>query len=352
MNCIEMSCIEIKKCKRCNFTSLVANPPRDPAGGAALSNSSQIQSEARPIFKSNNQIFIPPDLLRTSLRKTCGNLLVRTLSQPKTRNGKKTQSLQKMSDAKDAPSLLVIPYSIPFTQTSPDVTMEKIKARLIKDQAQVSVEKGDVVEHDELRESKWIVALIAPLRNNMGHRQSLLRAPFATVSKRIGETHIQKHSISITSARKLVLDEACNVRPHIKSRLEKIAEPDVTFNLTKKLNDVQIQMQGMGEAVERARIKTLVMLDQMMGYPSESLEMDRTKQPCIAGKKRVRCLQIMKETGAIVYFPPHTLSLGRTQEDMTFRKIVWITGTPASIARAKERLLSLEVLLTLVFWVV
>jgi hypothetical protein len=160
-------------------------PEIPPSGGAALSNSSQIHLKparsvgSTPKFSS---LLICSEPLCEKLVELC---LCAHFPNPKLETATETQSLQKMSDAKDVPSLLVIPYSIPFTQTSPDVTMEKIKARLIKDQAQVGVEKGDVVDHDELRESKWIVSLIAPLRNNMGHRQSLLRAPFATVSKEL-----------------------------------------------------------------------------------------------------------------------------------------------------------------------
>ena len=109
------------------------------------------------------------------------------------------------------------------------------------------------------------------------------------------------------------------------------------------IQNTEILIQGGGEAVERCKMKILIMLDEIIGNYSESIEIDPIKQPSIAGKRRSLIVEIMKETGTSIYLPPHNPSLGRTQDDLLFRKTVWITGSPNSITEAKKKLMTLEV---------
>ncbi|KAI8929181.1 hypothetical protein BC831DRAFT_445007 [Entophlyctis helioformis] len=112
-------------------------------------------------------------------------------------------------------------------------------------------------------------------------------------------------------------------------------------------NVIDIEIVGHWEAVERARMRCLVLLDNLFGLASTVIEIDPKLHPIIAGQQRAYLNLIMRETFTNIYFPSmlvvHSLRPGHTEpavESDTYPSSVFITGPAEGVARAKDLLLA------------
>ncbi|KAF8343016.1 uncharacterized protein EI90DRAFT_3031069 [Cantharellus anzutake] len=77
---------------------------------------------------------------------------------------------------------------------------------------------------------------------------------------------------------------------------------------------------GVGDSVDIARVRLLVMLDELSGLHAASIDIDYKLHGIISGRKRRAIQQIMEETGTNIYFPPirlQSFSQNRGQRAMT-----------------------------------
>ncbi|KZO94984.1 hypothetical protein CALVIDRAFT_565105 [Calocera viscosa TUFC12733] len=123
-----------------------------------------------------------------------------------------------------------------------------------------------------------------------------------------------------------------------------------------------IVMVGPEESVDMARVRILVMLDEISGLHAESCEIDYKLHAIIAGRKRVVIQSIQEETATNIYFPtPYSGVVGSRAASQAFsqvqmgphgmpvqqppmtparanRNVIWITGEFFGVQRARDML--------------
>ncbi|EJT97951.1 cytoplasmic protein [Dacryopinax primogenitus] len=123
-----------------------------------------------------------------------------------------------------------------------------------------------------------------------------------------------------------------------------------------------IVMVGPEESVDMARVRILVMLDEISGLHAESCEIDYKLHAIIAGRKRAVIQSIQEETATNIYFPtPYSGVVGSRAASQAFaqvqmgphgipvqqspmtparvnRNVIWITGEFFGVQRARDML--------------
>ncbi|KAF9451773.1 hypothetical protein P691DRAFT_662387 [Macrolepiota fuliginosa MF-IS2] len=105
----------------------------------------------------------------------------------------------------------------------------------------------------------------------------------------------------------------------------------------------ELVITGTEDAVDLARVRLLVMLDELSGLHAEICDIDHKMHPIIAGKKRHVIQTIQEETATNIYFPSPlqgvfcsdatgTSSGGRNSNT------IWITGEFFGVQRARDML--------------
>lgn len=114
----------------------------------------------------------------------------------------------------------------------------------------------------------------------------------------------------------------------------------------------ELVITGQGDATELARVRLLVMLDELSGLHSEMCEIDQKLHAIVAGRKRHVLQSIQEETATNVYFPsplqalvgpdiiPNTTSTPGVRQG---QNIIWITGEFFGVQRARDMLYQLSV---------
>ena len=108
---------------------------------------------------------------------------------------------------------------------------------------------------------------------------------------------------------------------------------------------VILTITGGLESIEYARVQVLVMLDEMSGLHTDTIDLDNSKFLHVnAGRKRSAIQALERESCANVYIP--TPFFGVLQSHVPpkvqeCRHTVFVTGPPPAIARARELVLSL-----------
>lgn len=97
----------------------------------------------------------------------------------------------------------------------------------------------------------------------------------------------------------------------------------------------ELVITGQGDATELARVRLLVMLDELSGLHSEMCEIDHKLHAIVAGRKRHVLQSIQEETATNIYFPSPLQALGQN--------IIWITGEFFGVQRARDMLYQLSV---------
>lgn len=111
----------------------------------------------------------------------------------------------------------------------------------------------------------------------------------------------------------------------------------------------ELVVSGTREAVAVARLRLLIMLDELTGLHAESCEIDHKLHPIIAGRKRSVIQTIQEETATNIYLPSSLLGLnahmvppangGKSHSD-----IIWITGEFFGVQRARDMLVQVSAL--------
>ncbi|KAI0085625.1 cytoplasmic protein [Irpex rosettiformis] len=110
----------------------------------------------------------------------------------------------------------------------------------------------------------------------------------------------------------------------------------------------ELQITGQGDSVELARVRLLVMLDEVSGLHAESCEIDQKLLAIIAGRKRGVLQSIMEETATNIYMPsplqgligpefgqPSTASPAAPSNKLN-PNVIWITGEFFGVQRARD----------------
>ncbi|PCH33436.1 cytoplasmic protein [Wolfiporia cocos MD-104 SS10] len=113
----------------------------------------------------------------------------------------------------------------------------------------------------------------------------------------------------------------------------------------------ELVITGQGDAVDLARVRLLVMLDELSGLHAEAFEIDRTWHAVIAGRKRSVLQQIQEETATNIYFPsplqgvigpefpePAPNASPSVQLGKLSPNTIWITGEFFGVQRARDML--------------
>ncbi|KAJ7107666.1 cytoplasmic protein [Mycena crocata] len=111
----------------------------------------------------------------------------------------------------------------------------------------------------------------------------------------------------------------------------------------------ELVVTGQGDSVDLARVRLLVMLDELSGLHAEMCEIDHKLHAIIAGRKRAMLQQIQEETATNIYFPsPLQGLLGPEQSDSPTPNsrngnVIWITGEFFGVQRARDMLFQVSV---------
>ncbi|KAI0803061.1 cytoplasmic protein [Irpex lacteus] len=110
----------------------------------------------------------------------------------------------------------------------------------------------------------------------------------------------------------------------------------------------ELQITGQGDSVELARVRLLVMLDEVSGLHAESCEIDQKLLAIIAGRKRGMLQSIMEETATNIYLPsplqgligpefgqPSNASPAAPSNKLN-PNVIWITGEFFGVQRARD----------------
>ncbi|KAE9410816.1 hypothetical protein BT96DRAFT_912263 [Gymnopus androsaceus JB14] len=105
----------------------------------------------------------------------------------------------------------------------------------------------------------------------------------------------------------------------------------------------ELVITGPGDSVDMARVRLLVMLDELSGLHSEMCEIDKKLHTIIAGRKRSVLQSIQEETATNIYLPSPLqgllgpeLSPPNLADNMS--KTIWITGEFFGVQRARDML--------------
>jgi len=149
-----------------------------------------------------------------------------------------------------------------------------------------------------------------------------------------------------------VLDAKSDVKPEMRRKLDEIASltkahvairgqagAAIGFGLETERN-VEIHISGPFESVEQARVRLLVLLDELSGLHSEVCEIDYKLHNIISGRKRCVVQQIQEETATNVYFPtPLSGVIGHKNGALLAKQnLIFITGEYFGVQRARDML--------------
>nr|ODN96094.1 cytoplasmic protein [Cryptococcus depauperatus CBS 7855] len=108
----------------------------------------------------------------------------------------------------------------------------------------------------------------------------------------------------------------------------------------------ELIISGSTESVELAKLKILVMFDDLNGLHAESCDIDYKLHNIIAGRKRCLIQQIQEETATTIYYPTALVGVlnapqpGSQQGRLGKSNEIWITGEFFGVQRARDMLLN------------
>ncbi|KAJ7630704.1 hypothetical protein FB45DRAFT_1003704 [Roridomyces roridus] len=113
----------------------------------------------------------------------------------------------------------------------------------------------------------------------------------------------------------------------------------------------ELVVTGQGDSVDLARVRLLVMLDELSGLHAEMCEIDHKLHAIIAGRKRAVLQTIQEETATNIYLPSPLQGLmgaersGSDSPALNPRNgnAIWITGEFFGVQRARDMLFQLSV---------
>ncbi|GLB36375.1 putative K homology RNA-binding domain containing protein [Lyophyllum shimeji] len=110
----------------------------------------------------------------------------------------------------------------------------------------------------------------------------------------------------------------------------------------------ELVITGHEDSVELARVRLLVMLDELSGLHSEVCEIDQKLHAIIAGRKRSVLQSIQEETATNIYLPSPLQGLmgpelGTSVGNFRNSNVIWITGEFFGVQRARDMLYQVSV---------
>ncbi|KAG5639321.1 hypothetical protein H0H81_004524 [Sphagnurus paluster] len=110
----------------------------------------------------------------------------------------------------------------------------------------------------------------------------------------------------------------------------------------------ELVVTGHEDSVELARVRLLVMLDELSGLHSEFCEIDHKLHAIISGRKRNVLQTIQEETATNIYLPSPLQGLmgpdlGTTVGNFRNTNVIWITGEFFGVQRARDMLYQVSV---------
>lgn len=109
----------------------------------------------------------------------------------------------------------------------------------------------------------------------------------------------------------------------------------------------ELVITGSEDSVDLARVRLLVMLDELSGLHAERCEIDHKLHSIIAGRKRSTLQSIQEETATNIYYPSPLHGLMGpeviTSTGTNSRNTIWITGEFFGVQRARDMLFSVSV---------
>ncbi|GAA5888276.1 hypothetical protein JCM16303_007256 [Sporobolomyces ruberrimus] len=167
------------------------------------------------------------------------------------------------------------------------------------------------------------------LRENPFKRKSIVKVPRSEVLD-------GKENVKVEMRRKL--DEIASLT---KAHLAIVGQANGTigFGLETERN-VEIVITGPYESVEQARVRLLVLLDELSGLHSEVCEIDYKLHNIISGRKRTVVQTIQEETATNIYFPTPLSGVigGKTGSLQAKQNLIFITGEFFGVQRARDML--------------
>ncbi|KAI8996183.1 hypothetical protein BC832DRAFT_535406, partial [Gaertneriomyces semiglobifer] len=163
--------------------------------------------------------------------------------------------------------------------------------------------------------------------------------------------------ITIKASRLTVLDANAEMRPELKRKLDNIMQQTKTqitcvggnYNSSPmpppglagasgvsdlQKESIELEVVGRWEDVERARMASLVLLDEMAGLHAEPFDLDPQLHPLLAGRKACILETVMHDTMTNIYMPtPFVYGA-----DASYPRTIWITGRPEGVMSARDRL--------------
>ncbi|KAJ3190813.1 hypothetical protein HK101_008339 [Irineochytrium annulatum] len=106
---------------------------------------------------------------------------------------------------------------------------------------------------------------------------------------------------------------------------------------------LDVEIMGSWHDVEVARVYCLVMLDEMAGLHTETVQVDLEHQPMISGRKKVLLESLMQETVTNIYLPPPLRPTNPTTKFETDLDLncIHVTGSTMAVFDCAERLKSI-----------
>ncbi|KAI9284365.1 hypothetical protein BC943DRAFT_381309 [Umbelopsis sp. AD052] len=165
---------------------------------------------------------------------------------------------------------------------------------------------------------------------------------------------------SINTSRSDLYTDTGVIKDAIHPLLDKISkETNVSVNVEitgqmpasglQSENGARINIQGSPESVEYARIQALVLLDELAGLRTDTIDIPARLHNLVCGRKRCYLQSIMEETSTNIYLPSAFTNVNHpemsVQDDLHHHQSarIYVTGTPSSITRAKDMLNKLYV---------
>ncbi|PPQ90451.1 hypothetical protein CVT25_014969 [Psilocybe cyanescens] len=111
----------------------------------------------------------------------------------------------------------------------------------------------------------------------------------------------------------------------------------------------ELVITGTEDAVDLARVRLLVMLDELSGLHSEVCEIDHKLHAIVAGRKRNVLQTIQEETATNIYYPSPLQDLmgpdisTHTGTGARNSNVIWITGEFFGVQRARDMLFQVSV---------
>ncbi|KAI8808041.1 hypothetical protein BJ742DRAFT_869310 [Cladochytrium replicatum] len=264
-------------------------------------------------------------------------------------------------------------HSVWITFCYPVVTYDVIEAGVASTQASITVSIGNLI--NEAAKATNTSIMFSPPETVSGQQPGMhefkytisisgtFSQAFAARGFLLRNSPTQKMT-TIKTTRRALLNDNGEMKAYVKKRVDEIMKTSHTqitcldndklqlpqIGSAYRSSSMDVEIIGQWDSVERARMRILVLLDEMNGLYCESVEIDPRLHSILSGRKRDVLESIMQQTMTNIYMPtafiaqagckPFEISEEVMAMDSALSNI-YITGEPDGVRNAREQLLSL-----------